>query len=212
MRTLLSLACLLVLLVVSVGTVDADVAKPKQPEQKAKIVLRRNLEVVPDGKVWQARLQLTQSDLQELRAALDGASGDGAIASAGTGGFAASIALSSVRTIVAGLLLFLAVSFAGVWFARSSRRSAGGSSGGRASRVIAVGIVVAAVLGAAAIITRGNAGPPPGYMNWMRLSKNLAQGRTTSGDLVIEVVPDEANRPPGMKLLIPYNPKQAGDE
>ena len=49
-------------------------------------------------------------------------------------------------------------------------------------------------------------------MNWVRLSKNLAQGRTTSGDLIIEVVPDEANRPPGLKLLIPYNPKQAGDE
>lgn len=145
-------------------------------------------------------------------AAIDAASGDGAIASAGTGGFAASIALSPVRTIVAGLLLFLPVSFAGVWFARSARKGVGSSPDGRARRVIAVGIVVAAVLSAAALITRGNAGPPPGYMNWVRLSKNLAQGRTTSGDLIIEVVPDEANRPPGMKLLIPYNPKQAGDE
>jgi hypothetical protein len=77
---------------------------------------------------------------------------------------------------------------------------------------IAVGILVVAMLGAAAIITRGNAGPPPGYFSWMRLSKNFAQGRATSGDFVIEVIPDEANRPPGLKLLIPYNPKQTGDE
>ena len=69
-----------------------------------------------------------------------------------------------------------------------------------------------AVIGAAAIITQGNAGPPPGYYSWMKLSKNFAQGRATSGDLVIEVVPVEPNRTPGVKLLIPYNPKQNGDE
>jgi hypothetical protein len=219
MRTLLSFVCLLVLVACAGQTVFADVAKPKQPEQKTKIVLRRSLELVPDGRVWQAKLQLTQSDLQELRAALDGASGDGAIA-AGTGGFATTIALSSVRTIVAGVLLFLSVSFAGVWLARSARKRTGSSTEGPSAtssrgfvgKSIAVGILVVAMLGAAAIITHGNAGPPPGYFSWMRLSKNFAQGRTTSGDFVIEVIPDEANRPPGLKLLIPYNPKQTGDE
>lgn len=224
MKTLLSFACLLLLIVVSVRTADADVARPKQPEQKPKIVLRTKLDIVPDGKVWQARLQLTQSDLQELRAALDGASGNAALGSgnvAGSGGFAASIALSSVRTIVAGLLLFVAVSFAGVWLARVARRSSGGSAGGppgasfrdRISKIVPVGILVASMLGAAAIITRGNAGPPPEFRNWGRLPKNFTEGRPTSGDFVIEVVPDEANRPPGVKLLIPYsNAKQAGDE
>ena len=205
MRTLLSFACLLLLIVISAPAVSADIAKPKNPEQKSKIVLRRKLEIVPDAKVWQAKLQLTQSDLQELRAALDGASGNEAGVPAGTGGFAASIALSSVRTIVAGLLLFLSLSFAGVWVARSSR-------GGRTWKLVAAGLLVAAVVGAAAIITRGNAGPPPGYFSWMPLSKNLAEGRSTSGDFMIEIIPDEANRPPGAKLLIPYKPKQSGDE
>ena len=199
MKTLLSVACLLALVIVSTQTALADVPKPKTPEQpSSKIVLRRNLEIVPDGKVWSARLQLTQSDLQELRAAMDAAAG-------GQTGVAASIAQSPARTIVAGLLLFLSVSFAGVWLARTS-------SAGRPRKAIAAGIVVVAVLGAAAIITRGNAGPPPGYYSWMKLSKNYAQGRATSGDMVIEIVPDEPNRAPGVKLLIPYNPKQNGDE
>ena len=197
MKTLLSLACLLLAVICSTQTVVADIAKPRTPEQPSKIVLRRNLEIVPDGKVWSARLQLTQSDLQELRAALDAADGQT--------GVAASIAQSPLRTIVAGVLLFLSVSFAGVWLARNS-------SAGRARKAVTAGILVVAVLGAAAIITRGNAGPPPGYYTWMKLSKNYAQGRATSGDMVIEIVPDEPNRTPGVKLLLPYNPKQSGDD
>jgi hypothetical protein len=197
MKPLLSFACLLLIALLSTQTTLADVAKPKPPAQTSKVVLRRNLEIVPDGKVFQARLQLTQSDLQELRAAMDAAGGQTIVA--------ASIAQSPVRTIVAGLLLFLSVSFAGVWLARNS-------SSGRARKAVAAGIMIVAVLGAAAIITRGNAGPPPGYFNWQRLSKNFAQGRTTSGEMVIEVIPDEPNSTPGVKLLIPYNAKQSGDE
>ena len=198
MKPLVYLACLLLLITISTQAANADIAKPRTPEQPSKVVLRRKLEIVPDGKVFQARLQLTQSDLQELRTALDTAGGSNT-------GVAASIAQSPVRTIVAGLLLFLSVSFAGVWLARNS-------SAGRARKAIAVGVLVVAVLGAAAIITRGNAGPPPSYLNWVRLSKNFAQGNATSGDMVIEIVPDEPNRVPGVKLLIPYNPKQSGDE
>jgi len=197
MKTLLSFACLLLAVMFSTQTAVADIAKPKTPDQPSKVVLRRNLEIVPDGKVWSARLQLTQSDLQELRAAIDAAGGQP--------GVAASIAQSPVRTIIAGLLLFLSVSFAGIWLTRTSAAS-------RARKAIAAGILVVAVLGAAAIITRGNAGPPPGYHNWMKLSKNFAQGRATSGDMIIEIVPDEPNRAPGVKLLVPYNPKQSGDE
>src|SRR5215208_929182 len=117
MRNLITFVCLFVLVVLSSGqTVFADIAKPKQPEQKTRVVLRRRLDVVPEGKVWQARLQLTQSDLQELRAALEAASGDaalgsGALASGSTAlvgsgnvGLVASIAQSPIRTIVAGLL------------------------------------------------------------------------------------------------------------
>ena len=70
-----------------------------------------------------------------------------------------------------------------------------------------------AVLGAAAIITRGNAGPPPGYLSWMKLSKNFSQGKPTTGDFMIEVVPDQPNNiSPSVKLVIPYNAKQSGDD
>lgn len=196
MKPLLSFACLLLLTTITTQAANADI-RPRPVEQPSKAVLRRNLEIVPDGKVWSARLQLTQSDLKELRAAMDAADGQA--------GVAASIAQSPTRTIVAGVLLFLSVSFAGVWLARSA-------SAGRARKAIVAGVLVVAVIGAAAIITQGNAGPPPGYYSWMKLSKNFAQGRATSGDLVIEIVPDEPNRTPGVKLLIPHNPKQSGDE
>jgi hypothetical protein len=198
MKTLFFFACLLVLTSLSATTGRADIAKPKPSEQERKELLRRRVAVVPDERTWSARLQISQSDLRELRAALDGAGSNTTVA--------ASIAQSPARTIVAGTLLFLSLSFGGVWLARS------GKTAGRSGKAIAAGLVVVAVLGAAAIITRGNAGPPPDYQNWMRLGKNFSHGKTTSGELVIEVVPDQPNTPPGMKLLVPYNPKQSGGD
>lgn len=200
MKTLLSFVCLLVLATASTQAANADI-RPRTPEKVSKAVIRRNLEIVPDGRSWMARLQLTQSDLKDLRAALDAAEGQ---AANGQAGVAAIIAQSPTRTIVAGMLLFLSVSFAGVWLARST-------SAGRARKAIVAGILVVAVLGVAAIVTQGNAGPPPGYYNWMKLSQNLSEGRATSGDLQIEIVADEPNRTPGVKLLIPYKPKQSGE-
>lgn len=199
MKTLLLVAFLLFLVALSTQIVSADVPKPKPSEQQSKIVLRSKLEIVPDENVWSARLRITQSELQELRAALDGADKNTTVA--------ASIAQSPPRTLIAGVLLFLSVSFAGVWLARASRMPMG-----RKNKVVAAAILVVAVLGAAAIITRGNAGPPPGYLSWMKLSKNFSQGKATAGDFMIEVVPDQPNNPPGVKLVIPYNPKQNGDD
>ena len=196
MKTLLSLACLLVLSAFAAVSVAADVAKPKPPESK--VVLNRQLEIVPDKGIWQPRLQISQSDFQELRAALNGATGSNTT-------LAATIAQSSTRTIVAGVLLFFSISFAGVWLARRSAAT-------RAGKAIAAGVVVVAVLGIAAIITRGNAGPPPGYLNWKDLPKNFSQGRGTSGSLAIEVVPDDPNSPPGIKLRLPAKPKDGPAE
>jgi len=198
MRTLLSLACLLALSLFVAEAVKADVAKPKPPAQQSRVVLNRQLEIVPDKGVWQARLQISQSDFQELRAALNGETGSNTT-------LAANIAQSSMRTIVAGVLLFLSVSFAGVWLARRS-------SATRARKAIAAVVVVFAVLGVAAMITRGNAGPPPGYLNWRELPKNFSQGKGTSGSLAIEVVPDNPNSPPGIKLLLPAKPKDGPAE
>ena len=197
MKTLASLACLVLLVIISTQTAFADIAKPKPPAQQSKMLMSRRLDIVPDQKFDQARLQISQSDFQELRAALNGEAGSNTT-------IAASIAQSPTRTIVAGALLFLSVSFAGVWLARSS-------SANRGRKAIAAGIVVFAVLGAAAIITRGNAGPPPGYLNWKELPKNFSQGRATSGRMVIEVVPDNPDSQ-GIKLLLPTKPKDGPAE
>jgi hypothetical protein len=197
MKTVASLACLLLFVVLSNQTAVADIAKPKPPAQPSKVVMGRKLEIVPDQKVWQARLEIPQSDFQELRAAMDAAG-------SGQTGVAASIAQSPVRTIVAGLLLFLSVSFAGVWFARRS-------SATRARKAVAAGVVVFAILGVAAIITRGNAGPPPGWLSWKDLPKNFSQGRPTSGQIMIVVVPDNPDSP-NIKLVLPTKPKDGPAE
>ena len=199
MKTLLFLACLFALSAVAVVSVSADIAKPPKPaEQQSKMVLGRKLEIVPDAKVWQARLQISQSDFQELRSAMNGTTGSNTT-------MAANIAQSSTRTIVAGVLLFLSVSFAGVWLARRS-------SATRARKAIAAGVVVIAVLGVTAIITRGNAGPPPGYLSWKDLGKNMQQGKPTAGQMMIEVVPDNADNPPPIRLLLPMKPKDGPAE
>ena len=131
MKPLVSFACLLALSALAAVSVTADVAKPKPPEQQSKVLMGRRLEIVPDQKVWQARLQISQSDLQELRAALNGETGSNTT-------IAANIAQSPTRTIVAGVLLFLSLSFAGVWLARRS-------SATRARKAIAAGVVVFAI-------------------------------------------------------------------
>jgi hypothetical protein len=208
MKTLLFLACLLAVSAFTVVHVDADVAKPKPPDQQSKVVMGRRLEIVPDQKVWQARLQISQSDFQELRAALNGETGSNTTIAASfgsNGSLLGSVALSRPRTIVAGVLLFLSVSFAGIWLARRS-------SATRMRKATAAGVVVVAVLGVASIITRGNAGPPPGYLNWKELPKNFSQGRATTGQMMIEVVPDNPDNPPPIRLLLPMKPKDGPAE
>ncbi len=203
MKSLLRFCCLIALTVLSAQAANADIARPMPlAEQPGKVLMRTNLKIAPDAKNYQARLQITQSDLQSLRAALDGAPGNTTIA--------ASIAQSPTRTVIAGLLLFLSVSFAGVWLARSARAS----SFGRTQKAVAAVILVMGTLGAAAIITRGNSAPPQGYLSWRNLSQNLSQGRASSGELVIEVIPDDPTRVPGMKLIIPIRTekKAGGDE
>ncbi|HEX7334686.1 MAG TPA: hypothetical protein VF290_24505 [Pyrinomonadaceae bacterium] len=185
-------------LVVSAHIVDADIAKPKEPEKAAAVrkVLHTSLEIATDPKAYEAKLQITESDLKSLRAALDGAAGNTPVA--------ASIAQSPTRTIIAGLLMFLAVSIAGVLFARSS-------SFGRAQKVVGAVILVVAVIGVAAIMTRGNAGPPGSY-RWRNLPQALAEGKPTAGGLDIEIIPDDARTGANMRLIIPLKKNSPGEE
>lgn len=175
------------ILLAAVSTANADVPKPKTPDKAVKQVMHTGLEIVPDPKIYEAKLQISQSNFNNLRAALDGDAGSSPV----VGG----IAFSAPRTIVAGLLMFMAVSVAGVLIARSS-------SVGRAQKTIGAVLIVAVLLGAAAIITRGNAGPP-GSWRWRNLPQALAEGKPTVGGVDIEIVPDDQMDGQRMRLLIP---------
>jgi len=176
----------------------ADIARPKPSPakvQEGKIVFHTGLTIAPQGDAaYEARLQISQESLKNLQAAL-------ASAQAGSPSTGQRIAQSSTRTIIAGLFLFLSVSFAGVWLARSASR--------RSHKAIAAVLLVVAVVSAAVIITRANAGPP-GYVRWAGLPKALSEGRPTSGGLDIEIVPEGS----GMTLIIPIrkNNNSKGEE
>ena len=188
-------------LVFSATVAKADLPKPKQPEKAAKYVLHTSLEIATDPKAYEAKLQISESSLKELRAALDGAPGSGPI----VGG----IAVSAPRTIIAGLLMFLAISIAGILLARSS-------SFGRTQKTVGALVLVAALIGVAAVITRGNAGPPGSY-RWRNLPQALAEGKPTFGGVDIEIIPDKTVISPGdttaatqIRLVLPLK-KQSGN-
>jgi hypothetical protein len=126
--------------------------------------------------------------LQELRAALANTPENQSKAQ--------RIAHGPTRTILAGLFMFLSLSFAGVWLARSGR-----TRGHKAAVALLMGAVV---IGATAIITSANAGPPGSYY-WKKLPQNLGKGAPTYGGIDIEIVPD-ASDGSGMKLILPTRP------
>ena len=201
MRVLLFACCLLLF---NAPLTSADLKPPTKPQDDDKIsrpapsegskyILHTGLEITTDPKAYEAKLQISQSQLQSFRAALDGAPGNPPV----VGG----IAVSAPRTVVAGLLMFLAVSVAGVLIARSF---------GRTQKAVAAIVLVAVVLGAAAIITHGNAGPPGSY-RWRNLPQALAKGEPTLASVDVEIVPDEqlSGR---MRLVIPLKKQNAPGE
>ena len=181
--------CLLLALAIpAYGDIARPKPKPSPSPELPRIVLHTRLVVVPDNKAWEARLQISQSSLQELRAALG---------NTGNESTAQSIARSSTRTILAGVFMFLSLGFAGVWLARSMQT--------RGQKAIAALLLSTAVIGAAAIITQANAGPPGSYY-WKKLPQNLSKGAPTSGGVDIEIVPDGDVGSSGMKLILPIKP------
>ena len=191
MKNLFTLLFVATLLVTTGIQTRADIARPTPNEKKGKVVSHGYLEIVPDAKANVARLQIDPASLKALREALDELPKQGSA----TG----SINQSPTRTILAGLSLFAALSFGGVWLMRS-----GSSRGQKAMAAVLIGT---AVLSAAAIITRANAGPPPRYQ-WRNLSQNLGTGRTTSGDIQIEVMQEGH----GITLVLPIQPTVNSDK
>ena len=163
----------------------ADVAKPKPSPAESKPILYTGLIVSTDPKAYDARLIISEATLKNLQ---------DAAARRGNASLGQTIMHSSTRTIMAGTFMFLAVSFAGIWFARSGQR--------RNHKAIAAVFLVAIVFGLATVIVRANAGPP-GYIRWQNLPQALKDGQETAGGVQIELVPGDDQ----MRLMIPLRKK-----
>jgi len=162
-----------------------DIARPKPTtptEPHGQIVIGSGLTITSDSKIWDARLQIPAETLKEINEAVQSKDGSASLMQ--------SITHSSTRTMMAGLFMFLAVSFAGVWLARSNQR--------RNVKAIAAVLVIAFVFGAATVIVRANAGPP-GYVRWQNLPQALKDGKATTAGVDIEIVPGDGQ----IKLIVP---------
>lgn len=172
--------------------VYADIARPSTPE-KPRVVMHTSMVVTTDSKAYDARLQISKESLNELRAALGDLPGDSSAAQSG-GSISQRLTGSSTRTLMAGLMMFLSLSLGGIWLARTVQT--------RGQKTVAAFLLCTAVVGAAAIITQANAGPPPSWQ-WRKLSTNLTQGRPTYASVNIEIVEEPGH---GIKLIVPVTP------
>src|SRR5712672_2345150 len=92
----------------------ADIARPRPTPAEPKSLFYTGLTITSDPKKYEATLQISENTLRRLQEAA-GSKGE-------TTSLSQSIMHSSGRTMMAGVYMFLAISFAGVWFARSSQR------------------------------------------------------------------------------------------
>jgi len=162
-----------------------DIAKPKPSPTGPRSGLYTGLIITSDPKASEARLIISQDTLKSLQEAA---------AHSGNRSWGQQIVHSSTRTIMAGTFMFLAISFAGIWCARSGQR--------RTHKAIVAVFLVAIAFGMATIIVRANAGPP-GYIRWQNLPQALKAGQETAGGVDIEIVPGDDE----MKLIIPLRKK-----
>ena len=181
MKRTVVLCAAAMLLMVSAIYSFGDIARPKDtPKPKeGKTVLHTSMTVKPDSKAYEARMQISQGTLQSITHEAPNQS------------MTQRLMNSSTRTMMAGLFMFLAVSFAGVWLARSSQR--------RNHKAIAAVILIGTMFGLATLIVRANAGLP-GYARWEGLPQNLKAGKITGGGVNIEIVPGDDST---ITLIVP---------
>jgi cytochrome bd-type quinol oxidase subunit 1 len=190
MKRTVVLCTAVLLLIGSAIYAFGDIARPKvtPTAKEGKTVLYTSMTVKPDSKASEARLQISQSTLQSIAHEAANISSNQSMTQ--------RLMHSSARTMMAGLFMFLAVSFAGVWFARSSQR--------RNHKAVAAAILMATVFGLATVIVRANAGPP-GYLRWQGLPQNLKDGKVTGGGVDIEIVPGNDST---ITLIVPLRKTQ----
>jgi hypothetical protein len=188
-RTLLSIAAVGALLASGIYAFG-DIARPKPSPAEGKVIFYSGLTVTSDSKAYEARLQISQETLKRLTEAANREGGSSSLTQ--------NIMHSSTRTMMAGVFMFLAISFAGVWLARSNQK--------RNVKAIAAVLTLGFLVGLATVIVRANAGPP-GYYRWRTLPQDLKDGKETAGGVQIELVPGDDN----IKLIIPLRSKREGE-
>ena len=194
--------CCIVFLTAGLALANVKMSQPaplKPSIAAGTVVLHSTLEVVPDARANDARLQIAQSTLNELRASGGGGVGPAAFTTVGFG---------STRTIIAGCLMFVAFSVAGVLLARKVRPSALSQT----HKLILALVLLGGLIGTATIITRGNVGPP-GSFRWRNLPQALTKGQATAGGLDVEIVPDNEMSGIKFRLIVPIkDPSAPGEE
>ena len=181
MKRMLTVYAIGLLLAASVSTY-ADIAQPSPTPEPGKVILNTSMTVIPDKSARDARLQISQDSLNELKAALT--------ETAANTSMSQRLANNATRTVIAGLCLFLSLSIGGIWLMRSAQP--------RGQKTVALLLLGVAVVGAAAIITQANVGPPPS-LRWRNLSENLSAGKPTYASVTIEIMREGS----GMKLIVP---------
>lgn len=185
----------------AVANAKMDLRAPQQPTpsiKPGKVAMYSTLEVVPDPRASEARLQITQSALNELRAENRGA---------GPQAFTAFVGQSQTRTLIGGLFMFVALSTAGVLLARKVR----GTTLSQTSKAILAAVLLGGLIGTAAIITRANAGPPGSY-RWRNLPQSLTQGKPMAAGVEIEIVPESEMSGVRFRLIVPITNPKPGEE
>jgi len=191
MKQILILTGVVVVLVGTAVFAFGDLARPKPTATpEARSVLYSGLTIATDSKASEARLQISENTLKLIS--------EGAAREGGSASLIQNVTHSSSRTMMAGLFMFLAISFAGVWFARSNQR--------RNVKAIVAVLIVAFIFGIGTMMVRANAGPP-GYIRWQNLPQSLKDGKPTSAGVLIEIVPGDEN----MKLIIPLRKSGNGE-
>jgi hypothetical protein len=190
----LRLCCLSLALFAFAPAAFADIAAPEPAPTRTPQKVRRTaslpaarMSIESRSDATEARLQIPQNVLRQLRAEMerDSVSGDAAAATL-TG------SLRPTQTILAGIFLSLSLAFAGVLVARTRARAA--------KQAAAVALCVFAATGALAIKTLANARPPePRMLDAGSLKRATTPEAELSGQIRVEVVPDNG----AFKLIIP---------
>ncbi|MCA1564330.1 MAG: hypothetical protein LC803_01475 [Acidobacteria bacterium] len=189
----LRLCCLsLALLAFAPAVAFADIALPEpaptrtpQKARRAAPLPAARMSIESRSDVTEARLQIPQNMLRQLRAEMERDAGDAAAATA-------TDSLRPAQTIIAGIFLSLSLAFAGVLVARTRSRAA--------KQAAAVALCVFAATGALAIKTLANARPPePRMLDAGSLKLATTPDAKLNGVIRVEVVDD----PNVFKLIVP---------